>query len=247
VRQFWSYNDGVLHRGRRGIVRHGPLGGDGPGDSNRQFHLTIQISRNTSVAYGGAHCNYARETRMTRLGISSSTNAGSARPQRKPRRLLFFRDERGSSMIEYSLVFGLLMTMLLGIADFSRALYAYHYVSSSAREAARYASVRGTTCSVAPSSCTTANSASGTAGHTSQTDIQDFVNNGAPLGVNGALTATVTWSGTPNDGTVACTGANPAPGCVVKVKVAYNFNFMFPFVSKSTLTMNSTSRMSVVH
>ena len=53
------------------------------------------------------------------------------------------KSESGSGLVEYSIVFILLMTMLLAIADFSRALYAYHFVSNSAREAARYASVRG--------------------------------------------------------------------------------------------------------
>jgi Flp pilus assembly protein TadG len=139
------------------------------------------------------------------------------------------------------------MTMLLGIADFSRALYAYHNVSSAAREASRYAAVRGTTCSTAPSSCTAANSASGTAGHTSQADIQAFVDNSTPLGVNTKVTATITWSGKSNDGSGACGSANPAPGCTVQVATAYNFNFMFPFVSKSTLTMNSTSQTTVLH
>jgi Flp pilus assembly protein TadG len=163
------------------------------------------------------------------------------------RRGLLLLDERGSSMVEYSIVFALLMTMLLGIADFSRALYAFHNVSSAAREAARYAAVRGTTCSTAPSSCTAANSASGTAGHTTQADIQKFVDNATPLGVNTKVTATISWSGTANDGSGACSSANPGPGCTVQVQTQYNFNFMFPFVSKSTLKMNSTSQMIVLH
>jgi Flp pilus assembly protein TadG len=167
--------------------------------------------------------------------------------EHKTRHGVSFRNERGSSMVEYSIVFALLMTMLLGIADFSRALYAFHNVSSAAREAARYAAVRGTTCSTAPSSCTAANSASGTAGHTTQADIQKFVDNATPLGVNTKVTATITWSGTANDGSGACSSANPGPGCKVQVQTAYNFNFMFPFVSKSTLTMNSTSQMTVLH
>jgi len=161
----------------------------------------------------------------------------------KTRHFASIRDERGSSMVEYSIVFALLMTMLLGIADFGRALYAYHNVSSAAREATRYAAVRGTTCST---SCTAANSASGTAGHTSQADIQKFVDNATPLGVNTKVTATITWSGTANDGS-SCTSANPAPGCTVQVATSYNFNFMFPFVSKSTLNMNSTSQTTVLH
>jgi len=167
---------------------------------------------------------------------------------RRTRRCASLRDERGSSMIEYSIVFALLMTMLLGIADFSRALYSYHCINNAAREATRYAAVRGTTCSTAPSSCTAANSASGTAGPTSQNDILAFVKSVMPLGVNGTVgVPPPIWSGTANDGSGACSGANPAPGCTVQVTVTYAFNFMFPFVSKSTLAMNSTSQTTVLH
>src|SRR5258708_7904330 len=73
------------------------------------------------------------------------------------------REERGSSIVEYAVVFLLLMTMILGMVDFSRAIYVYHFISNQARDATRYASVRGSTCG-GDSSCTAANSASGNAG-----------------------------------------------------------------------------------
>ena len=56
------------------------------------------------------------------------------------------KSEEGSSLVEFALIFLVLMTMMLGIIDFCRAAYAYHFVSNAAREATRYAAVRGSTC-----------------------------------------------------------------------------------------------------
>jgi Flp pilus assembly protein TadG len=139
------------------------------------------------------------------------------------RRLPLLKGECGSGLVEYAFVFMLLMTMLLGIADFSRALYAYHFVSSAAREATRYAIVRGCSTGITQN-CTMRASA---------TDIQTFVKN-VPLGIDASkVTATTTW--TPNN----------KPGSVVQVEVQYPFNFFFPFVSSSTLNIKSTSQMVI--
>jgi Flp pilus assembly protein TadG len=156
--------------------------------------------------------------------------------------LVLLKSESGSSLVEYAIGFILLMTMLLGIADFSRLLYAYHFVSNAAREAARYASVRGSTCS---GSCTAANDASGVAGPATPTDIQDFVKN-VPAGINTSqLTATTTWLN-PND-LATCAAQFNDPGCIVEVQVKYNFAFFSPFVSKSSLTLSSTSQEIITH
>src|SRR5690348_7145449 len=68
------------------------------------------------------------------------------------------RGEKGSTLVEFALVFMLLMTMMLGIVNFGRALYAYHFVSNAARSATRWAAVNGNTCTndgscTAPISC----------------------------------------------------------------------------------------------
>jgi Flp pilus assembly protein TadG len=163
------------------------------------------------------------------------------------RRLASLKQDGGSTLVEYALVITLLMTMLLGIADFSRALYAYHFVSNAAREAARYAAVRGSTCGN-DNSCTSANSASGTGGATTQADIQAFVQN-VPLGISAAnVTATISWPPQANS-PAACSNVSTenAPGCTVQVQVSYVFNFAFPFVSSTALTMNSTSQMIISH
>jgi Flp pilus assembly protein TadG len=160
---------------------------------------------------------------------------------RLARRFASLRGECGSSLVEYAIVFLLLITMLLGIADFSRALYAFHFVSNAAREATRYAAVRGFTCT-SDGSCT-APAASGPTG-----DIQAFVSN-VPMGINGSnVTATTTWPvQTKSPSVCSTTATQNSPGCTVQVQVTYKFNFFFPFVSKSTLTMNSTSEMIITH
>jgi Flp pilus assembly protein TadG len=128
------------------------------------------------------------------------------------------------------------LTMLLGIAEFSRALYAYHYVSSTAREATRFAAVRGSTCTSDNSCAKIVNSA----------DIQTFAQN-APLGIDGSqITATATWPVQVSSPTVCNTVPN-SPGCTVQVTVSYTFNFLFPFVSKSSIAMTSTSQMVISH
>jgi Flp pilus assembly protein TadG len=133
------------------------------------------------------------------------------------------KSECGSGLVEYAIIVILFMTMLLGIADFSRALYAYHFVSSQAREAARYAMVRG--CSTVSTHCPTPATAS---------DIQTFVKN-VPLGIDASKVTVPVPTWTPDH----------KPGSVVSVEVDYAFNFLFPFVSKSTLTFKSTSQMVI--
>ena len=49
------------------------------------------------------------------------------------------KSEEGSSLVEFALIFLVIMTMILGIIDFCRAAYSYHFVSEAAREATRWA------------------------------------------------------------------------------------------------------------
>ena len=58
--------------------------------------------------------------------------------------------ERGSALVEFGLIAIVLFTLIFGIVDFGRALFAYHYVANTAREATRMASVRGNDCQLPP-------------------------------------------------------------------------------------------------
>src|SRR5215471_7622467 len=68
--------------------------------------------------------------------------------QRKPdaslRRLLC-RDE-GSALVEMGLGMTVFMAFFFGLIQFCYGLYAYNYVGEAAREASRFAMVRGSTC-----------------------------------------------------------------------------------------------------
>ncbi|MFZ3201823.1 MAG: TadE family protein [Candidatus Acidiferrales bacterium] len=130
--------------------------------------------------------------------------------------------QRGSTLVEFAVVLTVLFMFLFGVMDFARALYAYHFVANAAREGARYAIVRGSTCSSWGTACPAAAS-----------DIQTYLRN-VPLGINpNNVTVTTTW--TPNNN----------PGSTVQVKVQYSFQFILPFLPKSTLVMTSASQMVI--
>lgn len=135
--------------------------------------------------------------------------------------------EEGSSLIEFALVAVLLLTVIFGIIDVGRALFAYDFVSQAARKATRFAMVRGTACAGLSGGCpATAN------------DIQTYVRSIAPGLRSSAITATaVCMSGA--SGTPPCD-----PGSPVRVTVQYAFGFVSPFTPRSW-TMRSSSQMTV--
>jgi Flp pilus assembly protein TadG len=144
----------------------------------------------------------------------------------------FFGDERGSNLLEYGVILTLFLTMLFGVIDFGRALYAYHFVADAAREGTRYAIVRGSTCPL--SECPS--------GPASTMDIQNYIKN-VPSGIDPAqLTVTPLWN---PSGSATCNGTPNAPGCVVEVQVSYNFSFMLPFMPQSSVVMTSSSQMII--
>jgi Flp pilus assembly protein TadG len=158
------------------------------------------------------------------------------------------KGEDGNNLVEYALVFMFFMSMLLGIVDFSRALYSYHFLSNAAREATRWAAVNGAACG-APSSSNPAgdNSCNGVGGMNngpaSESDIQTYVTKITPPGVDSTkLTTTASW---PGSGAVCSVVNNP--GCPVDVQVSYNFTFVVPFIRTTPLTLSSTSEMIIVH
>jgi Flp pilus assembly protein TadG len=153
---------------------------------------------------------------------------------------LLVHQQVGAGLVEYAIVFILFVAMLLGIADFGRALYAYHFVSNAAREATRWAAVNGSTCSD-DSSCPFANGAQAS-------DVENFVTQHVPLGINpssSVLTITPTW---PSSSGVCATTPN-APGCMVDVKVQYSFTFVFQSFSATQhpLTLTSESQTVILH
>ncbi|ADW70655.1 TadE/TadG family type IV pilus assembly protein [Granulicella tundricola] len=156
------------------------------------------------------------------------------------RRLL--KDEVGSELIEFSVSAGVLMMIIFGIMDCSRALYAYHFVAGAARDATRYAAVRGATWSGALCLLSTSFQCAATS-----SDVTSYVKSITPIGLTtGSLTVLTTWPGTTATG-VSCNalGIYNSPGCMVNVKVVYTFSFVLPFLPKNALTLASTSKVMI--
>jgi hypothetical protein len=91
-------------------------------------------------------------------------------------------------------------------------------------------------------------------GPASKTDIQNFVTNHTPSGIDTSkLTTTVNWlqSNGPTICSANVTGVGGPfpnyPGCTVQVQVSYGFTFVTPLISSQTLTLSSTSEMVIAH
>ncbi|MFZ0039329.1 MAG: TadE/TadG family type IV pilus assembly protein [Candidatus Acidiferrales bacterium] len=177
--------------------------------------------------------------------------------------------QQGATLYEFAAILPIILFLMVGIIDFGRAMYAYHFVSSAARAATRWASVRGADCNP---TYTTHCPAEGS-------DILAYVQTLAPPGmyVNGTAgctTATVgcltincptctylsanastgIWPGTTSTSGVSttCQGSGTAtvppnnPGCVVQVTVEYTFGFGVPlFGNGNNLILASTSEMVI--
>ena len=166
--------------------------------------------------------------------------------------------DQGATLVESALVLLLLLIILFGIMDFSRFMYAYHFVSEVAREATRYAAVRGSTWG--NTSCV---STSTFACNATAANVTSFVQGLTPPGLNSSWTTSTScppsqvtqptvstcWPGTsPQNADTGCDTSNNNnnnPGCNVEVVVSYPFKFIFPFLPKSTLKVSSTSWMVI--
>jgi Flp pilus assembly protein TadG len=143
---------------------------------------------------------------------------------------------RGSALIEFAFVLPLLALIMFGVIDFGRALYAYHFVSNAAREATRWASVRGSQCKAWDQACPA-----------KPADVQNYVAGIVPPGIDPspqALSVTAAWI-PPPENPASYIGPDNSPGCAVQVQVTYNFKFILPFMPTSTYSMQSTSEMII--
>jgi Flp pilus assembly protein TadG len=138
-----------------------------------------------------------------------------------------------------------LMMLIFGIIDCSRALYTYHFVSCAAQQGARYAIVRGGDW---PASCATATSYGCEA---SAANIKTYVQSLASPGITAAsITVTPTWpQQTVNGATTGCnTGATQDnEGCLVKVQVSYSYHFFLPYLPAGTIPMTATSEQAIAY
>jgi Flp pilus assembly protein TadG len=142
---------------------------------------------------------------------------------------------RGSTLVEFAFLIPILFALVFGIIDFGRALYSYHFVSNAAREATRWASVRGRDCT-GLDDCNAAAS-----------DVSTYVASIAPMGIDTSpskLSVTTNWVMPPNNLPI-CASFPTNPGCAVQVQVSYQFKFILPFLPTSGYKMTSTSEMII--
>jgi Flp pilus assembly protein TadG len=170
--------------------------------------------------------------------------------------------QRGATLYEFAAILPILLFMMIGIVDFGRAMYMYHFVASAASQAARWASVRGVNCKAYTSGCPAIN-----------TDIQTYILGtgncqggvaaqlgGVPMNcTTGCSTATVgclhvnttssfIWPGTTTtsgSNTADCTsgGTYPvnSPGCIVQVQVSYTWSPQIPLLPYTIVLAQTSS------
>jgi Flp pilus assembly protein TadG len=144
------------------------------------------------------------------------------------------RGERGTSTVEFALGAALLFMSVVGIMSMAFALYSYNVVSESAREGARYAIVRGSSCHFATACPATA------------ANIQTYVQGLGFPGINTKnLTAATAWAAYPTGGACTPNAGCDNPGNQVTVTVSYSFPVVIPFVPHRTLSMSSTAAMVI--
>ena len=127
------------------------------------------------------------------------------------------RPSPGQALVEFALVFPILMLMILGVVETGRAIFAYNTVSEAARTAVRVAIV-----------------------NQDVTSIQNAVLDDpriAWLGLTAANVAPPTYS---------C-GATLSIGCIVTTTVTYDFRPVTPIVSSvfGPVTLSSSSALPI--
>lgn len=164
-----------------------------------------------------------------------------------PKFIRSLRDETGSELVEFALAAIVFFTTVLGIADVSRAMYIYHFVTYASQQGTRFAIVRGST--FASTSCSTSAPPNFTMKFQCQAATTDVTNYVKSLGdVNPAnLHVTTTWPGTTADCTSSCSACSTtnSPGCMVQVKVSYDFTFVAPFIKQSAVSFYGTAEKTI--
>jgi Flp pilus assembly protein TadG len=110
----------------------------------------------------------------------------------------FIRDLRGTAAIEFAFVAPVLFTLTIGTIDVGRMVWSHSMLNHMAREATRYASVRG----------------SESNNTVSETDMRTYVTNRL-VGIDpGEVNISVTWPG------------GNSSGGTVQVQLDYQYNFL---------------------
>jgi Flp pilus assembly protein TadG len=133
-----------------------------------------------------------------------------------------------------------LLTLMFAVIEGGLAVYSYHFIAEAAREGARYAMVRGSSCTSFTSACPA-----------TAAQIQSYVTGLGYPGINtaaSAMTVTAIWCAPTGSTPPACSAGTNAPGQIVRVSITYKFPLQLPFLPPSvakTLTMVTSSQMVI--
>ncbi|HEV2645596.1 MAG TPA: TadE/TadG family type IV pilus assembly protein [Acidobacteriaceae bacterium] len=137
------------------------------------------------------------------------------------------REEDGGSLTEFAISISAALTLIFVLMQLCIALYTYGMISETAREATRWAAVRGSTCkNGAGASCATTTSAI-----TTYAQGLGFPNIGS-----GTITVTPTFP----------QSCQAPPTCTVNVLVTYTVPVKLPLVPNHSISMQSSSAMYFV-
>lgn len=175
-------------------------------------------------------------------GVRAPTVRSPARSFDWLRRLL---PDHGAALVETAMAMTVLIPLLVGAMELSLLFSGYQDVADAARQASRWAAVRGST------SCTNLGVSSGSPNYCDATtgQIQSFVRGLYYAGVvssNLQVTTSYLTATAPPTSWSSCTGSGcNLPGNEVKVVVSYAFPISFPLWRATTVNISSTGTMVI--
>ena len=131
------------------------------------------------------------------------------------------RNEKGQGQVEFALVLLVFLMMVFATFEAGRLFLQYTAVAHAAQEAARYASLHGTSCTTAVNTACASITTS---------DIETYAVDHAAIS---GVTATAVWPGTPD------------PGTTVSVTVTSTFTPVLWFVADAFTAATGASSMDL--
>lgn len=158
--------------------------------------------------------------------------------QRSRFAISILRQQSGQTMIEFAISLGVLLTGIFTVIELCLMFYTWSTLSECAREGARYAIVRGSTC---VTNGTTGAGASCTA---SASTINSYVSSlGYPNVGGGNMSVSTAFS---SDGATFSATGNNAPNDLVRVQITYAFPVRLPFIPRSTINLKAQSMLTIL-
>lgn len=151
---------------------------------------------------------------------------------------------RGQALVEFALIFPILILVLFGLVDLGRGVYAFSTVSNAAREGARVAAVNQIVTTPALDCDQSMPIQSLSDPHWSITTCA--ADAAISLGIPSS-TVTVTYQAPPSQPSLVCTAGDLHIGCLADVTVPYTWSPLTPVVSTiwPSITMSGHAQTTI--